>query len=344
MKHITNNLLSKIQWLIVIFFFILLVAFGYYLFFTPISYTIEEPLIFEVRQEETFNQISNRLYQLGIVKNKFVFKVAAFIYGAEKKIKAARYKIYNNLSYLDLLDLLIYGPADYLKKVKIYDGDLLNKIAVRLNHTVKIDTNKFLKLVYDQNFLISLNINAKSLEGYLLPGEYYFYENTDEKEIIISLTKALKNFWDVTVQNNYNNVNFDKHNILTLASIIEGETDYVDEMNLISAVYHNRLRLRMKLQADPTIQYALGGEYRRLKYSDLKINSPYNTYKYYGLPPGPINNPGKDAILAALNPADVDYLFFVADGTGKHKFAKTYRQHLENVKEYRKWLNSRNSN
>jgi UPF0755 protein len=115
--------------------------------------------------------------------------------------------------------------------------------------------------------------------------------------------------------------------ILTLASIIEAEAMYADEMETISSVYHNRLNRRMRLQADPTVIYALGGLDRPLLYRDLRIKSPYNTYKNYGLPPGPINSPGLDAIIAALNPADTDYLYFVADGKGRHIFTTNLRDH-----------------
>lgn len=343
MKKTINSLLSKKQWLIVIASFFVFVGIGYYLLFSPINYSIEEPLVFEVKKGESFSVVSEKLYQLGIVKNKFIFKTAAMIYGADNRIKAARFKIKKGLSYLDLIDLLTNGPADYLKTIKIYDGSALKNIAIILQQELKVDSSIILKLANDKDFLKSLNISANSLEGYLLPGIYNIYENSDAEEVISILNNSLKEFWNDSIDNQSKKINFNKHQVLTLASIIEGETNFKDEMPTISAVYHNRLKKGMKLQADPTVQYALDGAWRRLKYSDLNINSPYNTYKYFGLPPGPINNPSKDAIIAALFPADVDYLFFVADGTGKHKFAKTYNEHLINVREYRKWLNSKKS-
>lgn len=343
MQKTINNLLSKKQWLIVIGSFFIFLSIGFYLLFFPIDYSVEEPVIFEVKKGESFSDVTEKLYRLGIVKNKFIFKVAALIYGADNRIKAARFKIKNGLSYLDLIDLLTNGPADYLKTVKIYNGSILKNIIITLQQELKVDSSIVLKLAYDKNFLNTLDIKANSLEGYLLPGIYNIYENSSAEEVISILTNSLNEFLNdsLNIQSQKNNLN--KHQILTIASIIEGETNFKDEMPLISAVYHNRLKKGMKLQADPTIQYALNGEWRRLRYSDLKINSPYNTYLFYGLPPGPINNPGKDAIIAALFPADVDYLFFVADGTGRHKFARTYNEHLKNVRDYRKWLNSKKS-
>ncbi len=137
---------------------------------------------------------------------------------------------------------------------------------------------------------------------------------------------------------------------MTLASIVQGETNKTDEMPTIAGVYFNRLRVGMKLQADPTIQYLINnknstdGKWKRLLYDDLKIESPYNTYKYAGLPPNPINNPGKAAILSVFYPEENDYFYFVADGSGGHKFAKNFSQHIRLVKEYRQWLKSQEKN
>lgn len=128
------------------------------------------------------------------------------------------------------------------------------------------------------------------------------------------------------------------HEILTLASIIEGETNKYEEMPMIASVYQNRLKKGMPLEADPTIQYLQPNGWKRLFYKDLKIKSPYNTYLNPGLPPGPINNPGKEAILASLYPANTDFLYFVADGKGGHTFSNSYSQHIINVNHYRRWL------
>jgi len=142
-------------------------------------------------------------------------------------------------------------------------------------------------------------------------------------------------------------LHMNENQILTLASIIDGESNKVEEFKKISGVYHNRLRRGMLLQADPTIQYIVRHRRRKVNkiyYKDLTIDSPYNTYKYRGLPPSPINNPGKDAIMAALYPEKNNYLYFVADGSGGHVFSKTISQHLRNVQSYRGWRNSRRHN
>jgi UPF0755 protein len=152
--------------------------------------------------------------------------------------------------------------------------------------------------------------------------------------------KSFNNYFNDSMRIRAKELGYNLHQVLTVASIVDGETNKKSEMPVIAGVYYNRLRTGMRLQADPTVQYLIPGGWRRLTYDDLNINSPYNTYKFAGLPPGPINNPGKDAIRAALYPQNHKYMFFVADGNGGHKFAESYQQHLELVNKYREWLKS----
>lgn len=333
-----SNILTIRQWLFVFIFFVILIFSGYYLFNSPNNYNLEEPLLFEIKSGESFQSVADRLYELGIVPNKTVFRVAGFIYGAETKIKAARFKIENGLSYIDLIDLLINGPADYLRAIRVNDGQTIKWLAGKVRRDLRIDSTAFYQKAHDKEFIKSLGLNVPSLEGYLFSKSYQIYERSEPEEVLTIFYNALKEFWTDTLQRRADSLKLSLHQVLTLASIIKGETNDVDEMSRISGVYHNRLKRGMKLQADPTIQYLMRDGWKRLTYKDLKINSPYNTYKYFGLPPAPINNPGANAILAALYPEKHNYLFFVADGTGKHKFAKHYSEHLRNVREYRKWL------
>lgn len=333
-----SNILSKLQWAIIAVVFFVLVITGYLTLFTSNHFDKPAPFIFEIKDGESFTSVTERLYSQGIIPNKFNFKVAAFIYGAEKNIKAARFKIPNDLSYLDLLDLLVNGPADYLRSIRINDGQTLKWLGAKVKRDVKIDSAAFVNLATDKEFIKSLGLNTSTLEGYLFSKTYKIYENSTPEEAIKIFYKAFKEFFNDTLKQRAGTVGLSIHQALTLASIIKGETDKVEEMPIISGVYHNRLKIGMRLQADPTIQYLLPGGWRRLTYDDLKINSPYNTYKYSGLPPGPINNPGKNAIMAALYPDKNNYLYFVANGNGGHRFAKTYSDHLKNVAQYRKWL------
>lgn len=334
-----SNIFSKVQWALVAAVFVAIVLVGYITFFTPNHFDKQAHYTFEIKDGESFTSVTERLYSEGIIPSKFNLKVAAFIYGAERNVKAARYKIPNDISYLDLLDLFVDGPADYLRTVKINDGQTIKWLGAKVKRDVNIDSAAFVNLANNREFVKSLGLNASSLEGYLFSKTYKMYENITPEEAIKIFYKGFTDFFNDKLKQRASEIGLSVHQVLTLASIIKGETNLVDEMKTISAVYHNRLRIGMRLQADPTIQYLLPGGWRRLTYKDLRIDSPYNTYKYNGLPPGPINNPGKNAIMAALYPDKNNYLYFVAGGNGGHKFARTYSEHLKNVAQYRKWIN-----
>jgi UPF0755 protein len=340
MKLSFRNLLSKKEFLIIFIFFLGVLSIFYYTFFTPNHYEDKSPFQFEIRKGESFDEVAGRLSDLGIIPSKMNFKVAGFIYGAAKQIRAGRYKIQNDLSYFGLLDLFISGDADFLIPVNIRDGLSVKWLAYTLKKEVYVDSSRFVNLISNRSFIDSLGLKVNSLEGYLLSGRTEIFERSPAEEIIGILYKNFREFIGDSLKKRANNLGYSIHEILTLASIIKGETNIAEEMPIISGVYHNRLRIGMKLQADPTIQYLQQEGWKRLSYKDLQIDSRYNTYKYFGLPPGPINNPGRSAILAALYPEENRYLFFVAEGKGKHKFSKTYSEHLRNVNKYRKWLAS----
>lgn len=332
------SLLKRWDILVIIFVFILVLIISYLTFFTPNYYTLVSPVTFDVRKGESFSSVTDRLFDAGIIPSKNNFKIAGFIYGAERKIRAARYNIPNGLSYLDLLDLLISGKCDYLRTLTIKPGQTIKWLAHRLQKYVYIDSSEFVSLANDRSFANSLGLNENSFEGYLFATDYEIYERCSAREAITLFYIGFKKFFNDTLKSRTNEIGFTSHEIITLASIIKGETNQENEMARISGVYHNRLRIGMKLQADPTIQYVIPGGWKRLTFKDLELNSPYNTYKYFGLPPGPINSPGKVAIFAALYPEKNNYLYFVADGNGGHLFGKTLSEHNRNVKKYREWL------
>lgn len=342
MKINLHNLLSKTQIIIITVFFIAFVAIGYFTFFTPNHFEQNSPVKFEIKDGESFLSVVERLYAQSIIPGKFNFRVAAFLYGAERKIKAARFYIPNDLSYLDLLDLFINGPADYLRTIRINDGQTLKWLGAKVKRDVKIDSAAFVELATNEEFIKSLGLNVPTLEGYLFPETYKIYENSSPEEAIKIFYDRFKDFFNDSLKQRAKKIGFSVHQVLTLASIIKGETNFVEEMPRISGVYHNRLKIGMPLQADPTIQFLLLDGWRRLTYQDLKIRSPYNTYQNVGLPPGPINNPGANAIMAALYPEKNNYLYFVADGKGGHKFSRSFSDHLKNVAQYRRWLKEQN--
>jgi UPF0755 protein len=270
--------------------------------------------------------IADSLLIKNLIKDKELFVLWLTTLDKDRLIKAGYYEIPKGLTYAQLISYILKAPPKEIK-VTLIEGWRLEEIAQQLHSSIDIDKNKFINLSRDSLFINSLDIKAENLEGYLLPDTYLFYWGVDEKTVIKFLVNQCLAIFNDSVKAQIATYNMSIHQILTLASIIEGEAIFDEEREIISSVYHNRLNRRIKLQADPTIQYILEGPPRRLLYKDLEIDSPYNTYKYYGLPPGPICNPGKKSILAAIYPANTKYIYFVAKGDGKHVFSTNAKDH-----------------
>jgi len=333
--------ISRDESYFVIAFFIFVFSLLVFIFYGPNYNSSSSSVDFVVPQGASFGVIVDDLYEKEIIPSKFNMKVAAFLFGVEKDIKAGHYEIPNGMSYLSLLSLLNKGAPKEQKLVTIQEGIWQKDLAELLSEEFGISSKEILALSKNKDFIKELGLNASDLEGYLLPNTYYFYKGSTAKEILKKLSSEMSNiFRNPEVIKQMKSLKMNKRQILTMASIIDGESNIVSEFNRISGVYYNRLKKRWKLQADPTVQYLVRQKRRKVNkiyYKDLEIDSKYNTYKYYGLPPSPINNPGKDAIMAALAPEIHDYFYFVADGTGGHKFSKTSREHQNSVARYRDW-------
>jgi UPF0755 protein len=226
----------------------------------------------------------------------------------------------------NIIDQLVNGNPER-KKITLLEGWTIKQILGHLSKEMGFNYNNVYSLINNANFITSFGIEAENLEGYLYPDTYYFFEGENEESVIKRLIAEYKYFWTDPNIAKAKSINFTQHQILTLASIIEGEAIFDSERPIISAVYHNRLNKGMKLQADPTVQYIIKDGPRRLLNKDLRIKSPYNTYLYRGLPPGPINSPGFKSLNAALYPQENDYLYFVAKGDGYHTFSKNEKEH-----------------
>ena len=331
--------LHKTDYYIIAGVFVFLLSFMLFMFYTPVYNDTGEEKEIYIRKGLTLNQVADSLYSKKIIPEKVTFKVSAFLLNAEERIKAGKYLIPDGLSYLEIVELLMKGVPTLQKLVTIPEGIWQFKLAGLLQRELGVDSLEIMQLSYDRPFLRSLRIESDTLEGYLLPETYYFEEGINAKGVLRKLSREMNKLFGNKYSERLEELGMTKHEILTLASIIEAETNKSTEFAKISAVYHNRLKKGIMLQADPTVQYLKRHrkKYNRILFKDLEIRSPYNTYIYTGLPPTPINNPGKAAIKAALYPADNDYLFFVADGTGGHKFAKTLNEHNQNVRAYRQW-------
>ena len=274
----------------------------------------------------TLSNISDKLKKKGLVTNKWVFEFLTKIKGLEKSMQAGTFRVSNVHTNHEVINSIVLGTPD-IKKITFLEGWNMNQVATHLSRELNFNYSEVLKLLSDEELIQELQVSSNNLEGFLFPETYYFFEGVDITSVIKRLVKEHKKFWNDTNLSKADSLGFTPYEITTLASIIEGEAIYDSERPIISAVYHNRLKIGMKLQADPTVQYIIDDGPRRLLNKDLRIKSPYNTYMYQGLPPGPINSPGRQSLIAALSPQNNDYLYFVARGDGYHTFSKNEKEH-----------------
>ncbi len=275
----------------------------------------------------TPDAVADSLLAEGLIEDKKTFLFWLTSLDKDRDLKAGFYDIPRDLTYPQLITYLTTARSKEIK-VTLIEGWTIEQIAQELAVVLHCDRDRIIRLCHDTTFIRKMGYNVPNLEGYLLPDTYYFYWGMAEDELVRFLLNKNREIFTVKNMTRLDTMKMSVHEILTLASIIEGEALFDAERDTISSVYHNRLKRRIKLQADPTIQYILSGPPRRLLYKDLEIDSPYNTYKYYGLPPGPINNPGNKSILAAIYPAQTNYLYFVARGDGRHTFSRTAGEHV----------------
>lgn len=270
----------------------------------------------------SLNMVAAKLEEAQVIDKAWLFKIMARVNGLDKHLKAGEYQFEPGVSLKQAMDKISKGEV-FLRKITIPEGLTSGQIMYLIATYPGLEGE--------------IDIDVK--EGELLPETYSFELSASRNSIILqakaAMQKTLEEVWAARDDNlPIKNIS----DLLTMASIIEKETGIADERPLVASVFLNRLRKGMRLQTDPTVIYAITeGETsfgRSLKKKDLKIDSPYNTYLNYGLPPGPICNPGREAIMAAAHPAESDYLYFVADGKGGHRFAKSLSEHNRNVKTW----------
>lgn len=306
---------------------IILLSGGMYaLFWLPQTTDKTTPAIVTIPSGSTLNEIVSILQKNDLLRYPSTFKLAARLSGFDKQLRSGRFRIPPGAGNLALLHLL-YRGEQVLQKITIPEGVTARRLAGLLQKTLDIDSTDFLQLVRDSSLVREFGLAASSLEGYLFPETYYLPWGITAREMITIMVQQFKQALPDSANELAERRNLTLHEIVTLASIIEGEAILDHERPIIAGVYYNRLRRGMPLQADPTIQYLIPDGPRRLLNADLRIDSPYNTYLYPGLPPGPINNPGRRSIEAALYPAEVPYLYMVARGDGSHVFSATLAEH-----------------
>jgi UPF0755 protein len=303
------------------------------------SINADSPLSVTVRRGESLTALANRLHDEGLLASPGYFRMLAVLRGDSRRVKAGEFVVHGRVSPAALIDDLVHGESR-LYRFTVPEGLSVRDIADKLEREGKGRRDTLLKLASDPGFIAELNLpippGRPSLEGYLYPETYYFSAGTDEGELLRNMVREFRNRAAATLTQRAHDVGLTPYQVLVLASIIEKETGAPEERTIISAVFHNRLQRDMRLYSDPTVIYGVDGFSGNLTKKHLETDGPYNTYRVQGLPPTPIANPGMDSVAAALAPAEVDYLYFVAKGDGTHHFSKTYKAHTQAVWLYQK--------
>ncbi len=303
---------------------------------TPKSPT--EKILYEIERGEGAKSLAEHLKEERIIQKKMPFLLGHSLFYSQKTIKAGEYVFDLPLSIQKILHIITDGKI-LLHAVTIPEGLTRMEIADHLGSLCFAERQAFMKASEDTSAISAMDPDARDLEGYLFPETYFFPKGVTTEKIVSSMTAQFKDTFSEEWTRRTDEIDLTIREIIILASLIEKETSLPDERPLVSAVFHNRLKKRMKLDCDPTIIYALkqDGQFKdRLRTKDLRLDSPYNTYLYGGLPPGPIANPGKNSIAAALYPADKDFLFFVSKNDGSHHFSRSFREHQNAVNTFQR--------
>lgn len=286
----------------------------------------------------TSANIAKALSENKLIKSSFAFVLYTRLKGLDSRLKAGDYLFKFNQSTPEIINQLVAGKETY-HKVTIPEGYNIKQIADLLNNEEIISKETFYNEInsgtFDYDFLTDYPDVQNKLEGYLFPDTYYFNKGTSAHGMIdMMLHRFAEKMQTLNYQQRVQKEGFTLHQAVTIASMVEREARSAKERPIIAGVIQNRLRRNMPLQVDATIQFALGRQEPKVYYKDLEIDSPYNTYRNTGLPPGPIASPGEESLLAVVSPIKTDYLYYVAKSDGSHAFAKTLQEHIANMNKY----------
>jgi UPF0755 protein len=273
--------------------------------------------------------IGRQLKIAGLIRYPRLFALAARSRGVENSLKAGRYRVTGGMEWGTILDVIAAGEVVTFP-LTVPEGFTVRELAPRVAEATGVTADSVARLAMDSAFTAELGVPGPTLEGYLFPETYRFAEGLAPADLLREMVARYQAYWTPERRSRLDSLSLDERGLVTLASIVEEEARVGEERPIISGVYTNRLDIGMLLQADPTVQYALGEPKARLLFSDIDrvADDPYNTYTHPGLPPGPIASPGEASLDAALYPADVPYLFFVARPDGSHEFTRTNREHV----------------
>jgi UPF0755 protein len=295
------------------------------------------PLLVEVEKGWSARGVIGRLRDAGLVRSALALRLACRAFYPDERFKAGEYRFTPPVEPKAVL-LQIFAARIHLEPLAVPEGLTGDEIAAVLRPGDPEGAAAFGRAFRATELIADWDPRAEDLEGYLFPDTYHLPRRASEAEIVEAMVGEFREVFDEGRRRRAAELGLSVRDAVTLASLIEEETALAEERPLVSAVFHNRLRIGMKLDCDPTVAYALkrAGRYTgRLLVRDLRFESPYNTYLHAGLPPGPISNPGQASLDAALHPAAEKYLYFVARGDGGHQFSRTLGEHLEAVRRSR---------
>ena len=294
-----------------------------------------EPVRVVIPAGSSFAAATDSLASAGLIDNKPFFRAYAKLTRRDRSLKAGSYRFASDATWGQLLDALTRGRG-VVATVTVPEGFALSAILPLLERTLSLSPDSLRAAVTDSAQRARVGARAGDLEGYLFPETYTFAEGASAREVVDAMVREFERRWKPEWNARLDALGMSRDEIVTLASIVEKEARIAEERPVIAAVYHNRLKRGMLLQADPTVQYARGEHAERVLYKHLEVDSRYNTYRYAGLPPGPIASPGEASLFAALHPANVPYLFFVAHPDGHHEFEVTFEGHTRARQEVRR--------
>jgi UPF0755 protein len=286
-----------------------------------------------IRPKTGVQEIAQTLWEAGVIRSRWSFLALAYMQGSPTRLKAGEYEFTHGMSLREILQKLESGRV-VTHQVTIPEGFTARDIARLLAGEKLVSADRFMALAADSQFVEALGVRGETLEGYLFPDTYRLTRGMAEEEILRAMVTRFRQAVPKDLGAQARRMGLDAHSVVTLASLIEKEAKLDSERPLVAAVFYNRLRRNMPLQSDPTAVYGVPRPRRKITPLDLKRKTRYNTYLKAGLPPGPIANPGLASLQAALNPARVNYLYFVAKNDGTHYFSRTLAQHAEAVRKY----------
>jgi peptidoglycan lytic transglycosylase G len=303
---------------------------------TPYRGYVEAARVVELPAGSGSRAIGQRLVEAGVIRDRYTFETALLLTGGARRLKAGAYRFDRPMTPIDVIDKIVRGDV-YVVRITFPEGLTIREMARTYEARGLGTAAAFERAAGNPAPIRALDPDATDLEGYLFPETYTVQPDAPASVLVDAMVSRFEQVFDRGLRDEAAARGLSVRQTVTLASIVEKETGDPAERPLVAAVYENRLRLGMPLQCDPTVIYALeqAGHYTgRLHHEDMSFDSPYNTYRYPGLPPGPIASPGLASLQAALNPAAVDYLYFVSRNDGTHVFARTLAEHDRNVRKY----------